>query len=55
VDELRVGTTFADVTPVPEPGTGALVLVTALSAVGFRARRRRRVCEAGNPPAGDEH
>jgi hypothetical protein len=55
VDELRVGNTYLDVTAVPEPGSAALVLVTALSAVGFHARRRRRVCEAGNPPAGDEH
>jgi hypothetical protein len=39
VDELRLGETFADVTPVvPEPG-GAVLLLAA--AVGLVARRRR--------------
>jgi hypothetical protein len=38
VDEVRVGTTFASVTPVPEP-SGAIV---ALGALGFMAIRGRR-------------
>ena len=36
VDEIRVGHTFADVTPVPEPGLGALALV----GLGLLMRRR---------------
>lgn len=37
-DELRVGTTFADVTGVPEPGATSLLALPAL----LLARRRRR-------------
>ena len=37
-DELRIGTTFADVTGIPEPATAALVAGAALAL----ARRRRR-------------
>ncbi|MGH8047275.1 MAG: PEP-CTERM sorting domain-containing protein [Chthoniobacterales bacterium] len=40
VDELRVGTTWASVTPVPEPGTVALVGL-GLGTVLFGVRRRR--------------
>jgi hypothetical protein len=32
IDEIRWGTTFADVTPVPEPGTIALLVIGALTA-----------------------
>jgi hypothetical protein len=39
VDDLRVGTSWADVTPAPEPSTLALF---ALSALGFLGRRTRR-------------
>jgi len=38
VDELRFGTTFANVTPVPEPRTALLVLMTA--ALAARPRKR---------------
>ena len=38
VDELKIGTGWADVTPVPEP---AAVAVIGLAAVGFLGRRRR--------------
>jgi hypothetical protein len=41
IDELRIGNTWADVTPVPEPGTWAMLLVgcAAMGAgVGFRKR-----------------
>jgi hypothetical protein len=40
VDELRVGTTWAAVTPVPEPGALALL---GIGAMGLLARRRRQV------------
>jgi len=36
IDEIRVGNTFADVTPVPEPSVGALLLLGA----GVLCRRR---------------
>ena len=39
VDELRIGTTFADVTPVPEPATISLLAIGGLMAL----RRRRRL------------
>lgn len=40
-DEVRVGTTWEDVTPVPEPGATALV-VLGLSGLAFSRNRRRR-------------
>jgi streptogramin lyase len=41
-DEIRVGTTYADVTPIPEPSTLALLGVGAISLLGYALRRRRR-------------
>ena len=41
-DEMRVGTTWADVTPVPEPSTLALLGLTGIAAIGYRIRRNRR-------------
>jgi hypothetical protein len=38
VDEIRYGTTFASVTPIPEPSTGLLM---PLLALGLGLRRRR--------------
>ncbi len=46
LDELRVGTTWADVTPVPEPTALAGL---GLGAAGLMARRRRRRARAGRP------
>jgi hypothetical protein len=39
IDELRVGTTWADVTPVPEP---TAISALALATAGMMARRARR-------------
>ena len=39
VDELRIGTSYADI--VPEPGTG-LLLLTGLAGLGLRARQAPR-------------
>ena len=41
-DEIRVGTTWADVTPVPEPSTVALLGLTGIAAIAYRIRRNRR-------------
>lgn len=42
LDEIRLGTSFADVTPIPEPSALALLLGgLALSTVVFRARKAR--------------
>jgi hypothetical protein len=40
VDEIRVGDTFADVTPVPEPSSAAAVGVASLLLARRRPRRR---------------
>ena len=40
IDELRIGTTWGDVSPVPEPGS--LGLFVALGAVGAMVRRRSK-------------
>jgi hypothetical protein len=42
IDELRVGTSWADVTPVPEPGTLTLLGTGLAAAAGCRRRRCRR-------------
>jgi hypothetical protein len=39
IDELRVGTTWADVTPVPEPGTAALAIVAGFTLLALRRFR----------------
>ena len=41
-DEMRVGTTWADVTPVPEPSTYALLGLSGLALAAYRLRRRSR-------------
>jgi hypothetical protein len=39
-DEFRIGTTFASVTPIPEPSTSALLIgLGALALIGMRRRR----------------
>jgi hypothetical protein len=38
-DELRVGTSYADVTPIPEPASAAALGIAALAALGVRRRR----------------
>ncbi len=40
LDEFRIGSSWADVTPVPEPSTYAFML--GCGAIGFAALRRRR-------------
>ena len=40
VDEVRLGDTFADVAPVPEPTTTALSLLGGAGMLGFIIRRR---------------
>jgi PEP-CTERM motif len=39
-DEIRIGTTYADVTSTPEPGSVALMGIAGLLACGRRAGRR---------------
>jgi hypothetical protein len=41
IDELRIGTSWADVAPVPEPAS--LGGIVALAAAGLVARRRKRI------------
>jgi hypothetical protein len=40
-DSLRIGTTYADVTPVPEPAALSLVGVAAIAVIWRQGRRRR--------------
>lgn len=42
LDELRIGTTYADVTPVPEPGTTALALIGGLTILALGRFRSRK-------------
>lgn len=42
IDEIRLGTSFADVVPVPEPGTPGLAVLAATAAAAFALRRRLR-------------
>lgn len=42
IDEIRLATSFADIAPVPEPGTLGLALLAATAATGFAVRRRQR-------------
>ncbi len=41
IDEIRIGKTWNDVSPVPEPESYAMLLA-GLGAIGFAARRQRR-------------
>ncbi len=41
IGELRVGTTYADVTPIPEPSTLVLLGIGAVSMMAYAWRRRR--------------
>lgn len=41
MDELRLGTTWADVTPVPEPSSSMLMVVGLAGLIGIRAMRRK--------------
>jgi hypothetical protein len=41
IDELRVGTTYADVTPTPEPSSLVLLGIGAISVLAYVWRRRR--------------
>ncbi|MDB6076843.1 MAG: hypothetical protein JWO82_590 [Akkermansiaceae bacterium] len=39
MDELRIGTTYGDITQVPEAGSGALALLAGLAVFSRRSRR----------------
>ena len=41
MDELRIGTGWADVTPVPEPSSTVLMVLGAAGLIGIRAMRRK--------------
>jgi len=41
LDEVRMGTAYADVTPVPEPSTYAMILGVLTLGIGFITRKRR--------------
>lgn len=41
IDELRVGQTFFDVTPIPEPGTFGLLVASALALTGACQKLKR--------------
>ena len=42
MDELRIGTDWASVTPVPEPSTYAMLALAGAGFAGYVIRRRRR-------------
>jgi hypothetical protein len=44
IDEIRVGTTFADVTPIPEPSAMALLLGGLVAILTLRKRRSSARC-----------
>jgi len=41
VDEIRIGTTYASVTPTPEPGTITLLVIGLISLVAYAWRKRK--------------
>jgi MYXO-CTERM domain-containing protein len=41
LDELRIGTSFCDVVPVPEPASGLLAMLSVAGVLLGRSRRRR--------------
>lgn len=41
MDEIRIGTTFADVAPVPEPSTYAFITLGFVYLVGLKMLKRR--------------
>jgi len=41
IDELRMGTTWASVTPVPEPSSGALLVLGGAALVAVRSLRKK--------------
>lgn len=43
LDEIRIGTTFADVVPIPEPTTTAAAVLASVALMTFAIRRRRRL------------
>jgi hypothetical protein len=49
IDEIRVGTTYADVAPVPEPSILALLGTGAGAALALAWRRRNRSGKRGLP------
>ncbi len=42
IDELRIGTTFADVVPVPEPSLIGLCVIAGVSGIIWHSRKRRQ-------------
>ena len=41
IDELRIGSTVADVAPIPEPHAWLLMLIGVIIVAGIAHRRRR--------------
>jgi hypothetical protein len=41
VDEIRFGTTYADVVPVPEPSTLAMCVATLFALIAYAWRKRK--------------
>jgi hypothetical protein len=50
VDEIRIGTSYADVVPATAPEPGSAVLLALLGAVGLPARHVRRKAGRRNAP-----